>query len=45
MLKPLCYWTWCYLIWLSQDSRSAAWTVADVAWEEDLEPLEMEPVL
>jgi len=38
-------WTWCYLIWLSQDSPSAAWTVADTAWEEDLEPLEMEPVL
>jgi hypothetical protein len=40
-----CCWTWCYLIWLSQDSPSAAWTVADTAWEEDLEPLEMEPVL
>ncbi|WP_414587035.1 hypothetical protein [Scytonema sp. PCC 10023] len=40
-----CSWTWCYLIWLSQDSPSAAWTLADIAWEEDLEPLEMEPVL
>ncbi len=40
-----CSWTWCYLIWLSQDSASAAWTLADIAWEEDLEPLEMEPVL
>ncbi len=31
-------WAICYLIWLDQDSPSAAWTVADTAWEEDLEP-------
>ncbi|MBD2517933.1 hypothetical protein H6G93_23725 [Nostoc sp. FACHB-973] len=41
----LCCWSWCYLIWLSKDSPSAAWTSADIAWEEDLEPLEGEPVL
>ncbi|MEH2002472.1 MAG: hypothetical protein V7L00_27685 [Nostoc sp.] len=40
----LCCWSWCYLIWLSKDSLSAAWTSADIAWEEDLEPLEGEPV-
>jgi hypothetical protein len=34
-----CCWTWCYLIWLSSYSASAAWTVADTAWEEDLEPI------
>jgi len=33
-------WTWCYLIWLDQLSPRAAWTVADTAWEDDLEPLE-----
>ncbi len=36
----LCSWTWCYLIWLSKDSPSATWICADIAWEEDLEPLE-----
>ncbi|MEH2161751.1 MAG: hypothetical protein V7K38_12035 [Nostoc sp.] len=41
----LCCWSWCYLIWLSKDSLSAAWISADIAWEEDLEPLEGEPVL
>ncbi|MBD2517681.1 hypothetical protein H6G93_22420 [Nostoc sp. FACHB-973] len=41
----LCCWTWCYLIWLSKDSLSAAWISADIAWEEDLEPLEAEPML
>ncbi|MEH2341240.1 MAG: hypothetical protein V7K22_06175 [Nostoc sp.] len=40
----LCCWSWCYLIWLSKDSLSAAWTSADIAWEEDLELLEGEPV-
>ncbi|MEH2253325.1 hypothetical protein [Nostoc sp.] len=40
----LCCWSWCYLIWLSKDSLSAAWTSADIAWEKDLEPLEGEPV-
>lgn len=40
----LCCWSWCYLIWLSKDSLSAAWTSADIAWEEDLEPLEGESV-
>ena len=41
----LCCWTWRYLIWLSKDSLSAAWISADIAWEEDLEPLEAEPML
>ncbi|MBD2357013.1 hypothetical protein H6G41_20680 [Tolypothrix sp. FACHB-123] len=41
----LCCWTWCYLIWLSKDSPSAAWISADIAWEEDLEALEGEPML
>jgi hypothetical protein len=36
----LCAWTWCYLIWLNKLSPSAAWTAADTAWENDLEPLE-----
>jgi len=35
-----CAWMWCYLIWLDKLSPSAAWTVADIAWENDLEPLE-----
>ncbi len=35
-------WTWCYLIWLDADSPSAAWVRADIAWEEDLESLEVE---
>jgi hypothetical protein len=34
-----CCWSWCYLIWLSKDCPSAAWTSADIAWEEDLEPM------
>ncbi len=33
-------WTWCYLIWFDKLSPSSAWTVADTAWEDDLEPLE-----
>ena len=36
----LCCWTWCYLIRLSKDSPSAAWTSADIAWEQDLDPVE-----
>jgi len=39
-----CRWRWCYLIWLDPDSPSAAWVRADIAWEDDLEPLETEPV-
>ncbi len=35
-----CTWTWCYLIWLDKLSPSSLWTVADIAWENDLEPLE-----
>jgi hypothetical protein len=35
-----CAWMWCYLIWLDKLSSSAAWTVADIAWENDLEPME-----
>jgi hypothetical protein len=37
-----CCWSWCYLIWLSKDSPSATWTSADIAWEEDLEPISEE---
>lgn len=40
-----CHWHWCYLIWLDPDSPSAAWVKADIAWEDDLEPLETEPAL
>lgn len=36
----LCAWTWCYLIWLDKLSPSSPWTVADIAWENDLEPME-----
>jgi hypothetical protein len=35
-------WTWCYLIWLDADSPSAAWVKVDIAWEADLELLEVE---
>jgi hypothetical protein len=37
-------WRWCYLIWLDPDSPSSAWAKADIAWEDDLEPLESETV-
>ncbi|WP_242036456.1 hypothetical protein [Leptolyngbya sp. FACHB-321] len=40
-----CCWHWCYLIWLDPDSPSAAWVQADIAWEDDLEPLEAEESL
>jgi hypothetical protein len=40
-----CAWSWCYLIWLSKDCPSAAWTSADIAWEEDLEPMSEEAYL
>ncbi|HEY9637249.1 MAG TPA: hypothetical protein V6D14_27865 [Coleofasciculaceae cyanobacterium] len=33
-------WMWCYLIWLDKQSPSAAWIVADTAWQDDLEPLD-----
>lgn len=33
-------WRWCYLLWLDSHSPSAAWLSADVAWEDDLEPME-----
>ncbi|WP_226590333.1 hypothetical protein [Microseira wollei] len=36
----LCNWTWCYLIWLDCLSPSYAKTVADTAWEDDLERME-----
>ncbi|MEL7522540.1 MAG: hypothetical protein AAGJ80_13160 [Cyanobacteria bacterium J06553_1] len=35
-------WQWSYLIWLDPASPSAAWTKADIAWQEDLEPLKTE---
>lgn len=38
-------WRWCYLIWLDADSPSSAWVTADIAWEDDLEPWEPEPIL
>jgi hypothetical protein len=37
-----CAWMWFYLIWLDKLSPSYPWTVADTAWEDDLEPLEEE---
>ncbi|UBF28548.1 hypothetical protein K9N68_12105 [Kovacikia minuta CCNUW1] len=40
-----CCWQWCYLIWLDADSPSAAWVKADIAWEDDIEPLETEETL
>jgi hypothetical protein len=40
-----CCWHWYYLIWLDADSPSAAWVKADIAWEDDLEPLETEETL
>jgi hypothetical protein len=33
-----CQWAVRYLVKLDLDSPSIAWTVADTAWEEDLEP-------
>lgn len=35
-----CHWHWCYLIWLDSGSPSATWVKADIAWEDDLEPLD-----
>ena len=35
-------WQWCYLIWIDPASPSAAWVRADIAWEDDLEPLDEE---
>lgn len=35
-------WGWCYLIWLDPDSPSSDWVRADIAWEDDLEPLKVE---
>ena len=40
-----CRWQWCYLLWLEAESPSAAWIRSDFAWEDDLEPLEMEETL
>ena len=34
-----CNWHWCHLIWLDPDSPSAMWVTADMAWEDDLEPM------
>lgn len=39
-----CRWQWCYLIWLAPDSPSSAWIRADIAWEDDLKPLEAEAI-
>jgi hypothetical protein len=35
-------WSWKYIILLDSDAPSAAWIVADTAWEDDLEPLPQE---
>jgi hypothetical protein len=35
-----CAWMWSYLIWLDQLSPSFPITVADIAWEDDLERVE-----
>lgn len=37
-----CHWAWCYLLWLDSDSPSFAWVSADIAWEDDLEPMEVD---
>jgi hypothetical protein len=37
-------WMWCYLIWLDKLSPSSPWTVADIAWEDDLEPADEEKI-
>lgn len=37
-----CCWRWCYLIWLDPDSPSSSWITADIAWEDDLEPMQLE---
>jgi hypothetical protein len=34
-------WSVAYLIRLDQDSPSAPWTVTDMAWEDDLEPMSL----
>lgn len=34
-----CRWKWCYLIWFDPDSPISAGARADIAWEDDLEPL------
>jgi len=33
----LCRWSWKYIILLDSQSPSAAWVIADTAWEEDLQ--------
>jgi hypothetical protein len=38
----LCRWSWKYIILLDSHSPSAAWVIADTAWEEDLFLLEEE---
>lgn len=40
-----CRWRWCYLICLDANSPSFTWVKADIAWEDDLEPLETESAL
>jgi hypothetical protein len=37
-------WMWCYLIWLDKNSPSANRIVADIAWEDDLEPVDEEKI-
>jgi hypothetical protein len=38
----LCRWSWKYIIFLDSHSPSAAWVVADTAWQDDVEPLRSE---
>jgi len=40
-----CCWSWKYVILLDSKSPSAAWVMADTAWEEDLEQIVDEVVL
>jgi len=40
-----CRWCWGYLIWLDPESPSAAWINSDTAWEDDLQPFDMESAL
>jgi hypothetical protein len=40
-----CCWRWSYLLWLDSNSPSSAWLSADIAWEDDLEPMESKETL
>lgn len=36
--RHCCQWAICYFVRLDENSPSAAWTVSDTVWEEDIEP-------